>query len=82
MPMLARMFGLRMSRKAQTTAEYAIIVALVAVASIAVILLFGNQIRSLFAAETERLGSDSTVNVNTDAASSADDAREGSITNF
>jgi Flp pilus assembly pilin Flp len=46
----------RKARGGQTTAEYAIIVALVAVCSIAVIMIFGDQIRSLFSAEAQQLG--------------------------
>jgi Flp pilus assembly pilin Flp len=46
----------RKARSGQTTAEYAIIVALVAVCSIAVIMIFGDQIRSLFGAESQQLG--------------------------
>lgn len=52
---LKKLCGLRASRKGQTTAEYAIIVALVAVSSIAVILIFGDRIRALFATEEQRL---------------------------
>ena len=48
----------RKARSGQTTAEYAIIVALVAVCSIAVIMMFGDQIRVLFGAETKQLGGD------------------------
>lgn len=44
--------------KGQTTAEYAIIVALIAVSSIAIILLFGDQIRNMFKAQTEQLSGD------------------------
>jgi Flp pilus assembly pilin Flp len=46
----------RKARGGQTTAEYAIIVALVAVCSIAVIMIFGDQIRALFGAESQQLG--------------------------
>jgi Flp pilus assembly pilin Flp len=46
----------RKARSGQTTAEYAIIVALVAVCSIAVIMIFGNQIRNLFSVESQQLG--------------------------
>jgi Flp pilus assembly pilin Flp len=53
--------GRRKARFGQTTAEYAIIVALVAVASIAVIMMFGDQIRSLLGAETKQLGGDSSA---------------------
>ncbi len=45
----------RKARSGQTTAEYAIIVALVAVCSIAIIMIFGNQIRNLIGAETQQL---------------------------
>ena len=45
----------RKARSGQTTAEYAIIVALVAVCSIAIIMIFGNQIRNLIGAETGQL---------------------------
>ena len=77
--LLSRVFHLR--RRGQTTAEYAIIVALIAVASIAVILIFGNQIRSLFAGEAKRLASDDTVTVE-DKTGGADAATEGSHTEF
>jgi Flp pilus assembly pilin Flp len=46
----------RKTRSGQTTAEYAIIVALVAVCSIAVIMIFGDQIRVLLGAESQQLG--------------------------
>ena len=42
-------------KKGQTTSEYLIILGLVALGSIAVILLFGNQIRGLFAAGTKKM---------------------------
>jgi len=45
----------RPARKGQTTAEYVIILGLVALGSIAVILLFGNQIRALFGAGTNKM---------------------------
>jgi pilus assembly protein Flp/PilA len=52
--LLQSKFGLR-TRRGQTTAEYAIILAIVAIASIAVILVFGNQIRELFFASSKNL---------------------------
>ncbi len=58
---LRKICGLKESRKGQTTAEYAIIVALVAVSSIAVILIFGDRIRALFATEEARLSGDDTA---------------------
>ncbi len=58
---LARKLGVR---GGQTTAEYAIIVALIAVCSIGVILIFGDQIRALFAGEAKKLtNSDQPVQV-------------------
>jgi Flp pilus assembly pilin Flp len=43
------------NRKAQTTSEYVIILALVALGSIAIILLFGNTVRGLFGAGTKKI---------------------------
>ncbi|MFW6456687.1 MAG: Flp family type IVb pilin [Planctomycetota bacterium] len=52
----------KMARKGQTTTEYVIILGLVALGSIAVILLFGNQVRALFGSGTRKLaGEDSQV---------------------
>ena len=45
----------RNRRSGQGMTEYIIIVALVAIASIAVVTIFGNQIRSLFSASTLQL---------------------------
>lgn len=45
----------RMARQGQTTSEYVIILGLVALGSIAVILLFGNQVRGLFGAGTRKM---------------------------
>ncbi len=52
-----------MGRKGQTTTEYVIILGLVALGSIAVILLFGNQVRELFGAATRRLAGQDDVTV-------------------
>lgn len=46
----------RTSRSGQATTEYILIVVLVAILSIGVITVFGNQIRDLFRVATERLG--------------------------
>ena len=59
--LLARVFGVRRSRLGQTTAEYAIIAALVAISSIAIILIFGNQIRAIFFASSEQLAGNSSA---------------------
>ena len=42
-------------RRGQGMTEYIIIVALVAIASIAVVTIFGDQIRELFSASTQNL---------------------------
>ena len=47
--------GFRARRRGQTLTEYAIIVALVAVASIAVVTIFGNEIRVVFAFMAKRI---------------------------
>ena len=57
---LNKLCGLR-TRKGQTTAEYAIIVALIAVSAIAVILIFGEQIQALFSTSASRLAGDESA---------------------
>jgi len=52
------MFLGRWRRRGQSTTEYILIVVLVAVLSIGIITVFGNQIRDLFRVTTERLGGD------------------------
>jgi Flp pilus assembly pilin Flp len=78
---LKNVSGMRTGRKGQTTAEYAIIVALIAVSSIAIILIFGDQIRSLFASEAQRMASDESVQVE-DMTTNADTAKQGKLTEF
>jgi len=58
---MRRLFGWlrRTGRKAQTTSEYVIILGLVALGSIAVILLFGNTVRGLFGAGTKKMSGES-----------------------
>jgi Flp pilus assembly pilin Flp len=73
--------GLGRARNGQTTAEYAIIVALVAVSSIAIIMIFGNQIRALFSGEAQRLATDQQVTVDNQT-SGAQQAEQGSMTKF
>jgi Flp pilus assembly pilin Flp len=77
---LLRKCGIRKSA-GQTTAEYAIIIALVAVSSIAIILIFGDQLRALFAGASKRLHSDEAVTVE-DKSAGADAAGKGSMTSF
>ncbi len=50
-----RILQQRWGKKGQSTAEYIIIVALVAIGSIALITIFGNQIRALFSASAQQL---------------------------
>ena len=45
----------RSKRRGQGMTEYIVIVALVAIASIGVVTMFGNQVRELFAAATGRI---------------------------
>ncbi len=45
----------RPRRRGQGMTEYIIIVALVAIATIALVTIFGNQIRSLFSASAQKL---------------------------
>jgi Flp pilus assembly pilin Flp len=59
----------RFVKAGQTTSEYVIILGLVALGSIAVILLFGNQIRGLFGAGTKKMAGE---NVNATDYSQAD----------
>jgi len=63
----------RLARKGQTTSEYVIILGLVALGSIGVILLFGNQVRVLFGGGTKKLA-DEPFNVQ--AHSQADDVED------
>jgi len=50
-------------QKGQTTAEYALIVALVAISCIAIITIFSQQIQNLFGAETQQIGGNSAAQV-------------------
>ena len=77
---LNKVCGLRQPSKGQTTAEYAIIVALVAVSSIAIILIFGDQLRALFKSETEQLGGDQSAT--TDQLTIDDEHAEGGLRDF
>lgn len=51
----------RTFRRGQALAEYSIIVAIVAIASIAVVTVFGKQIRSLLFASAEQLSGDASA---------------------
>lgn len=56
--------------RGQTMTEYIIIVALIAIASIAIVTIFSNQIRALFAGSAEQLSGDTGATV-TDMATDA-----------
>ena len=58
------MFMRSKSSKGQSTAEYILIVVLVAVLSIGIITVFGNQIRDLFRVSTERMGGETDATLN------------------
>jgi len=74
---------MRRGRQGQATAEYIIIVALIAVAAIAVVTFFGDQIRNLFSHSTAKLAGDADDEYSSDAeevAESAKDERSASKT--
>lgn len=66
----------RWGRKGQSTAEYIIIVALVAIGSIALITLFGNQIRELFRTSSDQLAGNAAAQSG-DMGGGAGDATKG-----
>ena len=55
---MLKFFRRGLDRKGQSTAEYIIIVVIVAVLSIAVVTIFGKRIRALFAYSAGELGGD------------------------
>ena len=61
----------RRRRRGQSTTEYILIVVLVAVLSIGIITVFGNQIRDLFRVSTERLGGDNSATLDSGITDSA-----------
>jgi len=65
------MFRGRWRRRGQSTTEYILIVVLVAVLSIGIITVFGNQIRDLFRVSTERLGGEDDSTLDTAITDSA-----------
>jgi len=65
------MFLNRWRRRAQSTTEYILIVVLVAVLSIGIITVFGNQIRDLFRVSTERLGGETDATLDSGITNSA-----------
>ena len=69
------MFAGRWRRKGQSTTEYILIVVLVAVLSIGIITVFGNQIRDLFKVATGRMGGSDDESLTTIDESIAESAR-------
>ena len=67
---------MRKARQGQATAEYIIIVALIAVAAIAVVSFFGDQIRNLFSHSTAKLAGDDDDDYSDDADEAAQDAMD------
>lgn len=65
----------KMARRGQTTSEYVIILGLVALGSIAVVLLFGNQVRALFGAGTRKMAGEE-AEVDTTHADESEDAED------
>lgn len=65
------MFLGRWRRRGQSTTEYILIVVLVAVLSIGIITVFGNQIRDLFRVSTERLGGEDNSTLDSSITSQA-----------
>jgi len=66
------MFMGRWRRRGQSTTEYILIVVLVAVLSIGIITVFGNQIRDLFRVSTERLGGERDAKLDSDITDQAE----------
>ena len=79
------MFGKLLWRKkktlGQTMAEYAIIVALVAITSIGMLTIFGKQLRSLYSAMTKQIAGDSDAQ-QTDYSGETDSEVEGGLDDF
>jgi Flp pilus assembly pilin Flp len=68
-------------KRGQTMTEYIIIVALIAIASIAVVTIFSDQIRSLFAGSAKQLAGDDGATPD-DKTGGVDDEVEKGITDW
>jgi Flp pilus assembly pilin Flp len=77
----ARMNGRRQLRRGQGMVEYIIIVALIAIACIAVVTLYGNNIRSLFGVSADALAGEGDV-PNRAEMSDTDLLEKKNLTNF
>jgi len=69
--LIDRTLRLKWGKKGQSTAEYIIIIALVAIGSIAVITVFGNQVRDVYRAAVEQLSGDNTAQVDSNIGAGA-----------
>ena len=61
----------RLRRRGQATVEYILLVVLVAVLSIGVITVFGNQVRDLFRVAIERMGGNAAATLDSSITDSA-----------
>lgn len=80
--LIDRTLRLRWGKKGQSTAEYIIIIALVAIGSIAVITVFGNQVRDVFRASTEQLSGVDTAQVDSNIGADANNHVDKDIGRF
>jgi pilus assembly protein Flp/PilA len=71
---------LRKTRRGQGMTEYIIIVALIAIAAIAVITLFGNNLRGLFGASANALAG--SVNVTSNGSNANQSVQKKNLSNF
>jgi Flp pilus assembly pilin Flp len=78
---MANLFNRKRGKKGQTMTEYIIIVALVAIASIAIVTIFSNQIRELFFKSSKQLSGDTSAAV-TDKGQGADGAVDQSLNDW
>ena len=63
--MLMKIRGILRGKKGQGMTEYVILVAMIAVACIVIVKLFGNQIYNLFVASTKAVGTGKATTVQT-----------------
>ncbi|HEX4620324.1 MAG TPA: hypothetical protein VH208_02050 [Myxococcaceae bacterium] len=71
---------IRKNRRGQGMTEYIIIVALIAIAAIAVVTLFGDNIRKLFGASANALAG--STNVSSNASTASQSVNKRNLSNF
>ncbi len=79
--MFGKLFWRKKKTLGQTVAEYALIVALVAIASIGILSLFGQQLRSLYNAMTKQIAGDEDAQQE-DFSGEADAELDAGLDNF